>query len=82
MRSMAAMRFVSAATEITAAVLMLRAGRVETALRINGLLGLVGPVVLVSVSLLGVAGMAGRIPAGRVVLILIGVYLIIAGSRG
>ena len=82
MRSMAAVRFVSAATEITAAILMLRAGRVDAALRINGLLGLVGPVVLVSVSLLGVAGMAGRLPAGRIALILIGVYLIIAGSRG
>ncbi len=79
---MAAVRLVSATTEITAAVLMLRAGRVDAALRINGLLGLVGPLVLVTVSLLGVAGMAGRIPSGRIILILMGVYLIIAGSRG
>ncbi len=79
--SMAAIRLISATIEATAAVLMLRSGRVETALRINGLLGLVGPTILVSVTAIGVAGLAGRLPYGKMAIIGMGVYLILFGSR-
>jgi hypothetical protein len=78
---MAAIRLLSACIEITGAILILRFGRVETALRINGLLGLVGPTILIAVTLLGVAGLAGRIVPGKIALIFIGVYLILYGSR-
>lgn len=78
---MAAVRFVSAAIEATAAILMLRIGRVDAALRINGVLGLVGPTILIVVTALGVAGMAGRIPLAKIALICAGVYLILYGSR-
>lgn len=80
-RGMASVRFLSSAIECTAAILMLRLGRVESALRINGVLGLVGPSVLIVTSALGVAGMAGRVQVGKVVLIFAGVYLILYGSR-
>lgn len=80
-RGMASVRFVSSAIECTAAILMLRFGRVDSALRINGILGLVGPTVLIVTSALGVAGMAGRIQVGKVLLIFAGVYLILYGSR-
>lgn len=78
---MATVRFVSASIEFTAAVLMLRFGKVETAIRINGALGLVGPIVLITTTALGVAGMAGKIPVAKVALIFAGVYLILYGSR-
>ncbi len=79
--AMAVVRIVSACTEFTAAMFMLRAGRVEAALRINGFLGLVGPAILISTTALGVAGLAGRIPVGKIALIATGVYLILYGSR-
>lgn len=80
-QGMATVRFVSATIEATAAFLMLRMGRVETALRINGILGLVGPAILVTTTALGVAGMAGRVPAAKIAVIACGVYLILYGSR-
>lgn len=79
--SMAVIRLISATIEATAAVLMLRSGRVETALRINGLLGLVGPTILVSVTAIGVLGLAGRLPYAKMAIIGMGVYLILYGSR-
>ena len=78
---MATVRFVSASIEFTAALLMLRMGRVDTALRINGVLGLVGPLILIVTTALGVAGMAGRVQVGKIALIFAGVYLILYGSR-
>lgn len=80
-QGMAAVRFLSATVEASAAVLMLRSGRVDAALRINGLLGLVGPAILITVTALGVAGMAGRIQPAKIALICAGVYLILYGSR-
>ena len=80
-QGMAVVRYVSAAIEATAATVMLRMGRVDTALRINGLLGLVGPAILITVTALGVAGMAGRLQIGKIALIGAGVYLILYGSR-
>ena len=78
---MAAVRFLSAAIEATGATLILRSARVDQALRINGLLGLAGPVILITVTALGVTGMAGKIHAGKILLIFMGVYLILYGSR-
>lgn len=79
--SMATIRFISASIETAAAILMLRSGRVEAALRINGILGLVGPTILISVTLMGVLGLAGKLPVGKILLIFMGVYLIIFGSK-
>lgn len=76
--AMALLRLLSAAVEITAAVLMVRSGRVADALRINGLLGLVGPLVLASVTALGLAGLAGRISTVRLAMVTLAVALILA----
>jgi hypothetical protein len=80
-RGMAGVRFLSSAIECTAAILMLRLGRVDAALRINGLLGLVGPAVLVLTTALGVAGLAGRVPFAKLLLVVAGVYLIFYATR-
>lgn len=76
--AMALLRLLSAAIEITAAVLMVRSGRVADALRVNALLGLVGPLVLASVTALGLVGLAGRISPGRLAIVALGVALILA----
>lgn len=80
-RSMAIMRFVSAAIEFGAALLMLRLARVDAAVQINGALGLVGPAIFISVTMLGIAGLAGKLPPGRLLCIAAGVVLIFIGSR-
>ena len=80
LRGMVMVRLLSASIELTGALLMWRLGRLETAVRINGLLGLVGPLVLTVTMLLGLAGLAGRLPAGKLVWIGLGVVLILFGT--
>lgn len=80
-RSMALLRLLSGALELTAAYLMVRLGRVEDAVRINGLLGLVGPTVLLLVSLLGIGGLSAQVSWPRLGIIACGVLLILLGTR-
>lgn len=77
--SMAAIRFLSAGAEFTAALLMLYFGRVETAFKINSVLALVGPTVLITVTSLGLVGLAGKVSLGGMVMIITGVGLIFLG---
>ena len=79
--AMALMRMLSSLVEVSAAILMLRFGKVVTAVRINALLGLFGPTILLLVTLTGVAGLAGKIAPARLALIIAGVGLIIAATR-
>lgn len=75
-------RVLSACAELTGAFLMWRAGRVDAAMRVNAYLGLVGPLVLLTVTAIGIAGLAGRgLPVSKIVLIVMGVYLILFGTR-
>ena len=80
LRGMVGLRLVSALIELTGAFLMWRFGRLDTAVRINGVLGLVGPVVLTLTMLLGVAGLATRLPIGKLLWIGAGVCLILVGT--
>ena len=76
---MAGVRILSATIEFTAAMLMLKFGRVETAFKINSLLALVGPTVLLTVTALGLVGLAGKISVSGMFTIILGVVLIFAG---
>jgi len=80
-RAMAVVRMISSAIELAAALLMLRLGRLDAAVQINAALGMVGPLVLVTVTLLGVAGLAGKIPLARLALLGLGVVLVILSAR-
>lgn len=79
--SMAGLRFLSSLCEFTGAVLMLYFGTATRALQVNGALSLVGPFVLVAVTAIGVIGISGEISWSRIALILVGVALILFGSR-
>lgn len=79
--SMALLRLIAGSLEIAAALLMVKLGRIDTAMRINGLLGLVGPIILILVSALGVLGLANQVPLERVLLIALGVFFIFLGTR-
>lgn len=78
---MAILRVIAGSIEVTAALLMLKSGRVATALRINGVLGLIGPIILFSVSSLGILSLANQVHYGKLVVIALGVVLIFFGTR-
>ncbi len=81
LKSMVLIRLLSATLEFSGAFLMWRFHRLDTAVRINGLLGLVGPIILTSTMLLGVAGLAvGKVPITKMVWIGTGVLFILWGT--
>lgn len=76
---MASLRFFSSLVEMTAAYLMLKFNRVDTALKINALLALVGPTIMMIVTAVGLWGLAGKVAPERFFIILVGVALIFYG---
>ncbi|MGI6036096.1 MAG: YqhV family protein [Limnochordia bacterium] len=78
---MALLRILAGGIEIGAALLMLHYRRVDTALRINGVLGIIGPTILMLVSTLGLVGLAGQVDWDRYLIVLFGVLLIFLGVR-
>ncbi|NLZ53920.1 MAG: YqhV family protein [Thermoanaerobacteraceae bacterium] len=78
--SMAIMRFISSIIELAAALLFLKSKSVEKALRINATLGLIGPLIFMGVSLLGLAGISGKITFAKLIIILAGVMLVLIGT--
>ncbi len=80
-QGMVLLRGISACIEVAAVVLMLRLTRLESLVRLNAFLGLVGPLIFLLVSALGLAGMAGRVNPGRFLLVAGGVLLVVLGTR-
>lgn len=78
---MALMRFLAGTVEITAALLMLKFATVQTAMKINAVLGMIGPTVLMLVSLLGLIGLSQQISYAKMLIIAAGVLLIFYGAR-
>ncbi|WP_245574350.1 YqhV family protein [Desulfovirgula thermocuniculi] len=76
---MALLRFLSSSIEFSAAMLMLYFNRVETAFKINSLLALVGPTVLLTTTSLGLVGLAQKVSPSSMAIILLGVILIFIG---
>ena len=76
---MVALRYLSATVELVAATLMLRSGKVATAVSINAALGLFGPLLFVVVSAIGIWGLAQGhdVSWTRLALIGLGVLLIV-----
>ncbi|MGE5592685.1 MAG: DUF2619 domain-containing protein [Betaproteobacteria bacterium] len=79
--AMACLRAAGALVEVLGAFLMLRCSHVSAALRINAVLGLLGPAVLALVCALGLSGIAGRVSWVKLFIILCGSMLIVAGTR-
>ena len=74
-------RALSEDDEVTAFFLLLRMQDVRPMLRLNSALGLVGPLIFVAVSAMGLAEGLGRIHPQKLLLILLGVILVILGTR-
>lgn len=78
---MAALRFLSAGIEFTAATLMLHFGRVETAFKINAVLAVIGPTVLMGVTALGLFGLSSQLSPTGMLYVVTGVGFIFLGLR-
>ncbi len=78
---MAFLRLISGSIEIFAAILMLKFNSVEKALMINSSLALVGPIVLILTTTIGLLGIVGDISVMKIVWIFLGVALIFIGVR-
>ncbi|MET3289666.1 DUF2619 domain-containing protein [Brevibacillus fluminis] len=78
---MAALRILSGSIEIVAALLILKVNQVEKALLINSGLAIVGPLILLSTTAIGLLGMADRLNMWKMVWIFAGITLIFVGVR-
>lgn len=76
---MAVLRLLSGSIEILAGLLMLKFNNIEKAVIINSLLTIVGPMILILTTSLGVAGLAEKLSMGRLLIIFAGVGLILFG---
>jgi len=78
---MAAVRVISGIMEILAALIILRLGKVESALRINAFLGLIGTLVYVIVGVLGIFAIAVKLSPLKVIVLTLGILLVLAGTK-
>lgn len=76
---MALLRMLSATIEFSAALLMLHFNRVEDAFRINAVLAMIGPSVMLTVTTLGLIGLSGKISTQGIFIVMAGVALIFVG---
>ncbi|HBE80436.1 MAG TPA: DUF2619 domain-containing protein [Firmicutes bacterium] len=81
LNSMAIIRVISGLLEIAVAIIFLKGGRVENALRMNAFLGLIGPLVFLLVSALGVVAIAVKISWPKMLMICSGIILVMIGTK-
>jgi hypothetical protein len=79
--TMALLRLLAGTIEISAGLLMLKLGRVQAALKINSMLGLVGPIILTLVGAVGLIGLSSELSWSKLILTALGVFLIFLGTR-
>lgn len=77
--AMGLLRILSGSIELTAAALMIYFDRVETSLKINAFLALIGPIIMIVVTSLGIIGIAEKVSLIKMLTILAGVTLIFFG---
>ncbi|MFZ5753171.1 MAG: DUF2619 domain-containing protein [Bacillota bacterium] len=77
---MFALRILIAVISTGAALLMLKFNTIPDALRINAFVGLVNPIIFLSISLLGIANMASQISLPKLMALIIGVFLVLWGT--
>jgi len=78
---MAILRIIPGLIEIGIAILFIKSGRVDTALRLNAFLGLIGPLIFILVSVLGVAAIAVKLSWTKVILLILGLALVLLGTK-
>ncbi|HUC90865.1 MAG TPA: YqhV family protein [Paenibacillus sp.] len=77
--AMGVLRLLSGSIEIFAALLMLRLNQVDKALVVNSSLALVGPLILISTTTIGLVGISDKLSMGKFVWVLAGVTCLMVG---
>lgn len=78
---MALLRLMSGSIEIFAAVLMLKFNSIEKALMVNSSLALIGPLILILTTTIGLWGIVESISFMKMVWIILGVSFILIGVK-
>lgn len=78
---MVLLRLFGGSLEVTAALLMLKFNDLEKALYINTLLALVGPIVLILTTGIGLVGLADKVPLTKIICLFSGILLILFSLR-
>lgn len=78
---MAALRILSGSIEVLAALLILKVNQVEKALLINSGLAIVGPVILITTTAIGLIGISDRVSFAKIGWIVLGISCILIGVR-
>lgn len=76
---MVVLRLISGAIEITAGLIMLRLNEVDKALLVNSTLALIGPIVLITTTTIGLVGIADRLSPSKLFWIVTGVCCLFIG---
>ncbi|TJY44459.1 DUF2619 domain-containing protein [Cohnella pontilimi] len=77
--SMALLRLLSGSLEITAALVMIRFNDVQKALVVNSMLALVGPMILISTTAIGLVGISDKLSPVKFLWITVGVGCLLIG---
>ncbi|MFD2332295.1 YqhV family protein [Cohnella sp. GCM10020058] len=77
--SMALLRILSGSIELTAALVMLKLNDVTKALSVNAMLALVGPLILISTTTIGLVGMSDKLSPVKLIWIGAGVACLLIG---
>ncbi|AZV43888.1 YqhV family protein [Peribacillus asahii] len=78
---MGTLRFLSASIEMVAAMLIFKLNDIEKALIINSSLAMVGPIILVVTTTVGLIGVAEKLSLFKISCIFLGVVLILVGIK-
>lgn len=76
---MVIIRLVSGAIEMTAGLIMLRLNQVDKALMVNSALALIGPLVLITTTTIGLVGIADRLSPTKLFWVVVGVCCLFVG---
>lgn len=76
---MAMLRLLSGSLEIAAALLMLRFNNIEKAMIVNSSLALVGPLILIATTTIGLVGLSDKLSPSKFVWVAAGVICLMIG---
>ncbi|SFE93464.1 Protein of unknown function [Paenibacillus algorifonticola] len=77
--AMASLRLTSGTLEICAALIMLRLNQIDKALIVNSSLALVGPLILIATTTIGLVGLSDKLSYGKFVWVTIGIVCLMIG---
>lgn len=77
--TMASLRLTSGTLEICAALLMLRLNQIDKALVVNSSLALVGPLILIATTTVGLVGLSDKLSPSKFLWVAMGVICLMIG---